>query len=77
MTPTEVAQQIVLDVLAERGPPMAGVPFRMCAVEPDDLPAQRAALARRFARMVPDGTTLADVPRVASGIVPFLAEHTG
>lgn len=66
-----MAEQIVRDVIAARGPG-AGEVFRMYAVEPEDMPAHRVVLARRYARMVPRGVTLEDVPVVAAGIVPLL-----
>jgi hypothetical protein len=66
-----LAHRIVRDVLAERGPD--GVtPFRMFAVDPDDMPLHRKVLAQRYAHLVPAGVTLDDVPRVAAAIVPFL-----
>jgi hypothetical protein len=66
-----LAEQIVRDVLAERGPDGSG-PFRMYGVNPDDMPPHRVALAQRYAHMVPTGVTLEDVPRLALAIMPFL-----
>lgn len=70
-TPMNTALQIVHDVLAARGP-TPGAAFRMCAVDPDDLPAHRRALAARFAHMVPVGAGVADAPRIAAAIVPLM-----
>jgi len=68
---TSLARQIVLDVLYLRGPdPAANGPFRMTTAE---VPVHRVVMARRFARLVPPGTGLADVPGVAATIAPLLA----
>jgi hypothetical protein len=79
MLPTEatLALRIVLDVLAMRGPDPNGGPFRMYAVEPEHLmSAERAALARQFAAMVPPGTSVHDAPRIATAIAPLVARRT-
>lgn len=66
------AQQIVLDVLALRGPDATG--GRMVTADPTQfMSAERLALARRYDRMVPRGTTTADAERVAMAIAPFLS----
>jgi len=70
-TPMATALQIVHDVLAARAP-APGMPFRMHAVEPDDVPAYRRALVARFGHMVPVGATVEDAPRVAAAIAPLL-----
>jgi hypothetical protein len=79
MVPTEatLALRIVLDVLAMRGPDPNGGPFRMYAVEPQHLmSAERAALARQFAALVPPGTGIHDAPRLAAEIAPLVAKRT-
>lgn len=70
---TTVAQQIVLDVLALRGPDANGGPGRMVTADPAVfMSPERLALARRYERMVPRGTSTADATRVATAIAPFL-----
>lgn len=66
-----MAAQIVHDVLLLRTTtPPPGQPFRMVAVEPEHWPAQRLALARRYAKHVPEMATTNDVPRLAAAIAP-------
>lgn len=79
MLPTEatLALRIVLDVLTMRGPDPNGGPFRMYGVEPEHmLSAERVALARQFAAMVPPGTGVHDAPRVAAQIAPLVTKRT-
>jgi hypothetical protein len=64
-----LAMQIVLDVLALRGPGTDNAPFRMTTGIISD---RRIALAKRFKHLVPDGCTIDDVERVAAGIAPLL-----
>jgi hypothetical protein len=66
---TATALQLVHDVLAERGPPANGGPFRMYAVDPADMPAHRRELVATYGHMVPEGITMDDAPRVAAAIV--------
>ena len=70
---TAMALQLVHDVLAERGPPANGGPFRMYAVDPADMPAHRRQLVATYGDMVPDGITMDDAPRVAAAIVAVWA----
>lgn len=74
MNPTafSIAHQCVLDILAMREPP-AGVVFRMRAVEPSTLPADRQARATRYASMVPAEATAADAYRIAGDIAKAMA----
>jgi hypothetical protein len=73
-TPTKVlAYQIAMDVLALRGPDPNGGPGRMVAADPRlFMGSERLANARRFAHMVPAGTSVVDARRVADSIAPFL-----
>ena len=67
------ARQIVADVLLLRGPDPNGGPGYMVSTEPQlFMSHERLALARRFAALVPGGTTMADVARIASAIAPHL-----
>lgn len=76
-TTMATALQLVHDVLAKRGPPAGGGPFRMCAVEPLELPAHRRQLVAAHGHMVPAGTMAADAPRVAAAIVSAWAGSPG
>lgn len=68
-----MAAQIVNDVLLLRSTtPPPGETFRMVAVEPEHWPAERLALARRYANHVPASATIADVPKLATAIAPQL-----
>jgi hypothetical protein len=77
MTPTafSIAHQCVLDVLALREPPPGAV-FRMRAVEPESLPADRKARATRYAALVPADATQADAYRIAGEIARAMAMGT-
>jgi len=71
MTALQLAEQICRDVLLMRGPDAnSATPFRMTT---EVIPQARLALAKRFARMVPRGASMDDVPRIAAGIAPLLA----
>lgn len=66
----QLAEQIVRDVLCLRGPEATATgPFRMTT---DVMTDRRVALAKRFARLVPTGAVMGDVPRIAAGIAPLL-----
>jgi hypothetical protein len=68
-----MAAQIVSDVLLSRSTtPADGQAFRMATVEPGHWPAERVALAKRYAARVPATATHADVPRLAATIAPDL-----
>jgi len=68
-----LARQIVADVLLLRGPDPNGGPGYMVSTEPElFMSHERLTLARRYAALVPGGTTMADVARIASAIAPHL-----
>lgn len=76
MDKNATAHQIVLDVLTLRGPDPNGGPGRMVTADPRlFMSAERLALAKRFARMVPAGTSVLTARRVADAIAPFLATN--
>jgi hypothetical protein len=68
-----MAAQIVSDVLLLRTTtPPPGETFRMVAVEPEHWPAERLALARRYATQIPTSATRDDVPKLVANIAPQL-----
>ena len=67
----QTARQIVADVLAVRAVAEGTGVFRMHAVEPEHG-NERQRLATRFAHMVPLGSTVGDMERLAMAIAPFI-----
>lgn len=76
MNDIAVAQRIVADVLAIRGAAPGGGVF-MRGIDPEHMAPDRLRMAKRFGHMVPSETTMADIDRVARGIVPFLKSDGG
>jgi hypothetical protein len=68
----EMATQVVLDVLALRGPSDGSTSFRMVTLSPDQWPAERLRLARKFEKLVPAGAVDTDANIVALKIAPYL-----
>lgn len=66
-----VAQQLVADVLAMRGPAEGGSVF-MRGIDPEHMAPERLRLVKRFGHMVPADASMIDIDQVARGIVPFL-----
>lgn len=69
-----MAHQLVLDVLATR-PPAPGQTIRMCAVEPQHLPAERLRLARQLGHLVPQGAQPSDAAKLAGRLAPYLSRR--
>lgn len=72
----EHARQIVADVLLLNRP-VEGSAFRMYAVDPENLlGADRIQAARRWASLVPMGTTTDNAETVVATIAAMLADGT-
>lgn len=67
----QMATQVVLDALALRGPGN-GSSCRMVTIAPEQWPAERLRLARKFARMIPATATADAVASIAQQIAPHL-----
>jgi hypothetical protein len=72
----QMATQVVLDALALRGPGN-GSSFRMVTITPEQWPAERLRLARKFERMIPATATADAVASIAQEIAPHLQREIG
>ena len=73
---TTTAKQIARDILALRGPDPNGGPGWLVTADPAlFMSAERLQLARKYSRLVPPGSSVADVPRLATTIAAHLVEH--
>lgn len=72
-----MAAQVVLDVLALRGPGKNTGPFRMVTLAPEHWPAERLRLARKYEKMIPASAAQGDADAIALQLAPYIRRDIG